>query len=241
MNDSILGGSASLFQLGEWLRIGGPVIGILLGLSILALAVILLKFWQFAWSRLPAQAFIDRALEHWRAGRAQEALATLAGVRNPAAEVLTVAMQGHNDPRVPEVTVREEVLRLATRQLQALRSQLKLLEVIGALSPLLGLLGTVLGMIKVFQQLAVAGSQVDPSALSGGIWEALLTTAAGLIVAIPCVAMLHLLEGVIERFRARLEDAVTRVFTTAPGGPRIVPEKQPVEEGPLTRAVADAH
>lgn len=74
------------------MRIGGPVIGILLGLSILALAVILLKLWQFVWSRLPAQVFIDRALEHWRAGRAQEALATLADVRNPAGEVLMVAI-----------------------------------------------------------------------------------------------------------------------------------------------------
>ena len=69
-----------------------------------------------------------------------------------------------------------------------MRAQLPALEVIGTLTPLLGLLGTVLGMIAAFRAMEVAGSQVDPSVLSGGIWQALLTTAMGLAIAIPVMA-----------------------------------------------------
>lgn len=76
----------------------------------------------------------------------------------------------------------------------------------------------VLGMIEAFQRLEQAGSQVDPAILSGGIWVALLTTAAGLTVAIPAVMALNWLERVIERFGHRMEDAVTQVFTKEPIG-----------------------
>src|SRR3546814_15805260 len=85
---------------------------------------------------------------------------------------------------LPEAMVREEVMRCGNEALEGLRVQLGALEVIGSVSPLLGLFGTVLGMIEAFRQLAEAGSQVSPAILSAGIWEALLTTAVGLAVAI---------------------------------------------------------
>ena len=78
---------------------------------------------------------------------------------------------------------------------------------------MLGLFGTVLGMIKAFQRLEEAGSQVNPAILSGGIWEALLTTAAGLAVAIPAVAALNWLESKLDRLTHHMEDGLTRVFT----------------------------
>ena len=124
-----------------------------------------------------------------------------------------VVLSTQHDEEVDQATLREEVLRQATAALETLRSHLRGLEVIASLSPLLGLLGTVLGMIEAFRRLQEAGSQVDPAVLSGGIWEALLTTAVGLAVAIPAVAALNWLERRIERFGHRLEDSVTRVFT----------------------------
>ena len=86
---------------------------------------------------------------------------------------------------------------------------------IATLSPLLGLFGTVIGMIDAFQQLESAGSAVDPSILSGGIWVALLTTAAGLAVAIPSIILLNYLEGIAEKYKAEMEDSITRVFTAS--------------------------
>jgi biopolymer transport protein ExbB len=84
---------------------------------------------------------------------------------------------------------------------------------IANLSPLIGLLGTVIGMINAFQALQNAGNKVDPSILSGGIWVALMTTAAGLIIAIPSAAAHNWMEGVVYRAQRAMEDAVTRVFT----------------------------
>jgi biopolymer transport protein ExbB len=109
---------------------------------------------------------------------------------------------------------REEVLRVATNQLDAVRTHLKLIEVIATLSPLLGLLGTVFGMIEAFKRLEAAGTAVDPAILSGGIWEALLTTAMGLSVAIPAVFILNWFEQRIARFQLAMEDAMTQVFTS---------------------------
>ncbi|XHE58623.1 MotA/TolQ/ExbB proton channel family protein [Phaeobacter sp. BS52] len=83
---------------------------------------------------------------------------------------------------------------------------------IATIAPLLGLLGTVLGMIAAFQALQAAGSKADPALLAGGIWEALLTTAAGMAVAIPASAALTWFEAVITRIRRDVEDSATRIF-----------------------------
>ena len=112
-----------------------------------------------------------------------------------------------------EDLVKEEITRVAGLQLDNLRSGLRPLALIASISPLIGLLGTVLGMINAFQALQNAGNRVDPSILSGGIWVALLTTAAGLIVAIPAAAAHNWMEGVVYRTQRAMEDAVTRVFT----------------------------
>ena len=72
------------------------------------------------------------------------------------------------------------------------------MEVIATISPLMGLLGTVVGMVKAFNKVAQYKGQVDPSLLAGGIWEALLTTAAGLALAIPVVIMLNYFERKVD-------------------------------------------
>ena len=112
--------------------------------------------------------------------------------------------------------LREELERVASFRLNQLKLLLRPLEVIANLAPLLGLLGTVLGMIVAFQNMEAAGSRVDPSVLSGGIWQALLTTAVGLAVAIPTVAVHSWLERRVERVAAAINDAVTQVFTHQP-------------------------
>ena len=88
------------------------------------------------------------------------------------------------------------------------------MQVIATIAPLLGLLGTVFGMIEAFQQMEMAGKNVDPSILSGGIWEALLTTAVGLSVAIPIVVFESYFRNIIENFKNNIESAVTKVLTS---------------------------
>jgi len=213
-----------LALLSERLGSGGPVLAVLLLVSVGALTIVLIKLWQFARLRMNAAEPVETALALWYQGQADVAIGVLAGSRQPAARLVHKALVGLQQPDVRLGILREELVRFAAVQLEKLRAWLRALEVIAALSPLLGLLGTVLGMIQAFQQLEAAGARVDPAILSGGIWQALLTTAAGLTVAIPVVLLHAWLERRVERCAHRMEDAVTRVFTRDLGAARQAPE-----------------
>lgn len=193
---------------------GGPVVWILAVFSVVAMTIIMVKLWQFIKARAESTADVDAALGLWQKGEHSKAVTCLSTQR-PISRVVALAMQGQLGAANDGI-LREEIERVATRHLNDLRSFFRPLEVIGSLSPLLGLLGTVMGMIVAFQQMEAAGNQVDPSVLSGGIWQALLTTAVGLSVAIPVVAVHSWLERKVERVSASMSDAVTRVFTCSP-------------------------
>jgi biopolymer transport protein ExbB len=197
----------------EWLRLGGPAMLILLGLSVASVTLILVKAWEFWELRIGQRDFVARAVTSWHAGRADQALALLHSQVTPLAKVMAAAIKGRSNPALGEAEVREQTAQLASEQLESARRLLRPLEVIASLAPLLGLLGTVLGMIQVFQRLQVAGDRVNPSILSGGLWEALLTTAAGLTVAIIALAGFHALDRVVERLHHDMESALTRIFT----------------------------
>ena len=196
-------------------NLGGPVVLVLLIFSVIGTAVILLKIWQFIMLRPGSSRTAEKALQLWHSNEREKAIDTVRNRNHPVAKVLhTAFVQLQTRLGASVENAREETLRVARAQLEKLRSYLRILEVIAALSPLLGLLGTVLGMIKVFRELELAGSKVDPSILSGGIWEALLTTAMGLSIAIPAVLMVNYFDRVIDRVRHRMEDTATRVFTS---------------------------
>ncbi|NGP51876.1 MotA/TolQ/ExbB proton channel family protein [Thioalkalivibrio sp. XN8] len=199
-------------QFAAFLETGGPVVLVLLLMSVLALTLVLAKLIQFRRCRVGERRAAREALSLWRAGRAEAAIERATTSPSPAAQALARAMRGQHRG-VPEPLVREEVLRYGSGALFELRRGLRPLEVIGSLAPLLGLLGTVLGMIEAFRQLEAAGNQVNPAILSGGIWEALLTTAVGLTVAIPVVALLNWLERRVDHLAQEMDDMVTQVFT----------------------------
>ena len=182
-------------------------------MSVVALAIILFKFVQLFIERSRGRRLIDKALQLWHRGENQRAIDQLADAHRGVARLVRVAMQGCESRDAPESLVREEVQRLADKDIQSLRSHLRSLEVIGTLSPLLGLFGTVLGMIEAFRRMEAAGVNVDPSVLSGGIWQALLTTGVGLAVAIPTVLAFQYLDQRAERHAQRIENSVTQVFT----------------------------
>lgn len=195
----------------ELLQTGGPVVAVLAGMSVRALTIIVLKLWQLQAARLGDRR-PRQALRLYKTGRTAEALKLLDGAGNPVSQALSRAIRGR-EHGLPESMVREEVVRYGAGALTTLRGWFRPLEVIGSLAPLLGLFGTVLGMIEAFRQLEAAGNQVDPAILSGGIWEALLTTAVGLAVAIPVVAILNWLERRVDRLAHEMDDVVTQVFT----------------------------
>ncbi|MEL6794233.1 MAG: MotA/TolQ/ExbB proton channel family protein, partial [Pseudomonadota bacterium] len=154
------------------------------------------------------------------AGRVDEALAVVEGRSGVRSRLVAAAIAARRD--MGEAAAREEVARVAKGLIARARAGLRGLELISTIAPLLGLLGTVLGMIAAFQALQEAGSRADPAALAGGIWEALLTTAAGMAVAIPASAALVWFESVIDRLRLDMEDAATRIFTSSADKPAII-------------------
>ena len=210
--------TGALDQLFQYLQDGGPVLYVLVAVSILGLTIILVKLFQFSLLAMHRKQFIEPTMRHWRNGQVREALGVLRKNKGPVARVLEAALRGLANGEEEEQTVREEVTRVAGVELDNLRSGLRMLALIAYISPLIGLLGTVLGMIDAFQALEAAGNRVDPSILSGGISVALLTTAAGLIVAIPAAATHNWMEGIVYRNQRAMEDSVTQMFTARAAG-----------------------
>ena len=192
---------------------GGPVVVILLVMSVVALAVALFKFAQFMTRGVGRAGGVDAALSAWAGGNAEKAIELLSRRRNPTARVLLQTMTAIRE-EVDEPVVREDAERVALQELSELRSSLRVIEATAQIAPLLGLFGTVIGMMGAFEALQSAGSDADPAALAGGIWVALITTAVGLAVAIPASFALYWFEGRMDRERNHMEISLTRVLTT---------------------------
>ena len=124
----------------------------------------------------------------------------------PAAKRIMLEALNVDEP--DRETVEMVLLHGVERETTALSRYLSLLGVLGSTAPLLGLLGTVLGMIKAFMVVESMGGSVNASVLAGGIWEAMLTTAFGLLVAIPLLFFYNHLEGRLHVVQEYLEEVV---------------------------------
>ena len=192
---------------------GGPVMFILLGFSVLALFIIILKLIQFSIVRVSNTNSIDNIISKLNKTNAKKLLSEIQKIKNPIAKIIEVVIITKNDRRFNRESRESEISRISSIQIRNLENYLGGLEVIASISPLLGLFGTVLGMIKAFLNLEKAGSQVDPALLAGGIWEALLTTAFGLAIAIPALTAYHLFENKISNAKDKMKDSIIRVNT----------------------------
>ena len=204
--------------LNSLLSLGGPIVYILLLLSVYALAVILYKAYVFYKVQFFKNQHLSDSVELWLTNKKKEAYEEVNNSDNPESEVISFTMyqllKHKNISAKIESDVREEITRLSEERINYYSSKLDSLQVIATIAPLLGLLGTVFGMIEAFQQMESAGKSVDPSVLSGGIWEALLTTAAGLSVAIPIVVCESYFRSLVERFKINVESSVTKLLTS---------------------------
>ena len=147
--------------------------------------------------RVIPKAFVERFLMHLRAGRMDksEAVAICHQNQSPMADIF---MHGVRKWGRPSVEVEQAVLDGGERQVTQLKKGLRVLNGVSTLSPLIGLLGTVVGMIRSFNDIATAGAMGQTQTLANGIALALLTTAVGLIIAIPAMAAYLYLAGRID-------------------------------------------
>lgn len=191
---------------------GGPIIIILAILSVCSIALIIGKILQLLPVRGGAAAR-DDAFATWKTGDKRAAIDSMKTGKSPADRVATYAMEGTMN-NIPRAALEAEVERRGNAEVETMSRHIRLLELVAMISPLLGLLGTVLGMIQSFQELELAQGAANASVLAGGIWQALLTTAAGLVVAIPAAIGATLLSGRVESATHMIEAAVGRFFLT---------------------------
>ncbi|MDR2337313.1 MAG: MotA/TolQ/ExbB proton channel family protein [Deltaproteobacteria bacterium] len=196
----------------EYLTRGGWVMYPLLLCSIVALALTLYKLFEFKKLKLSDTHFADLFFNALENKDLALALNNLKLTPSPVASIMEVATKlcSANKLSAPDIEI--ELERVGANLVGALNSWLRLLATIITLSPLLGLLGTVLGMIDVFRGIEIAGNQINPALLGGGIWKALLTTAFGLIIAIPYTVVYYYLDTEIEKCKALMKNNVTRII-----------------------------
>ena len=182
---------------------GGVLMPFILLCSVIALAIFLERMIRFARLRVRGDGFVDRMVRHLKDGEMHQAYELALATNTPMGRILAQGMTAKDQDRETLETVlvnaTEEEVRDLSRYMHALAT-------IGNIAPLLGLLGTVLGMIKAFMVIEQMGGKVNASVLAGGIWEAMLTTAAGLAVALPTMVAYSYLTHRIEHYEAQLHD-----------------------------------
>jgi biopolymer transport protein ExbB len=196
----------------EFFAKGGAIMYLLAIISVYGVAVIMFKLYQFYLANVLDRSYIEPALAQVKQGNLDEAQRVLGPVRGPVARIMRTCIEQVKDRNISQPAKEAEISRVGSSDVHYLESHLRGLELIGMIGPLLGLLGTVVGMVRAFAKLESAGTRVDPSLLAGGIWEALLTTVAGLGVAIPAVVAYYVFDGVIERVRQTMKDVCIQIM-----------------------------
>lgn len=171
--------------------------------SMVAVAVILEKAFQFGRARVD-RAQVEGVLAAAAAGDWGKAEALVRCDARPLGRLLASAVDGRSLARAD---LENRLSRVGSRELKALARRLHLLELIGRISPMLGLTGTVTGLTRAFRTVAALKQVTDPSLLASGIWEALITTVAGLLIGIPTLIAYHLLDNRLKSLAFEMKTA----------------------------------
>jgi biopolymer transport protein ExbB len=188
----------------EWLVRGGPVMAAIVACSITSLAIILERLFLVRATKKRMDAFLVRIQGVLKFGHLDEVERKSRESPNPLSRIFLSGLERIGDG---PVRITEAVQAAGEKEARRLHRHVDILATIVAGAPLLGFLGTVLGMIRAFQAIEALGGNVNASVLAGGIWEAMLTTAAGLSVAVPTLFAHNYIVSRIRTLVGDLEDA----------------------------------
>lgn len=202
-----------LYKMNMWqiFLAGGPIMWPILICSIFGLAIALEKFWYLHRIIIDTGVFLNKIFEKIKRHEIKEALQICDEIKSPIANILKAGILKFDRPR-PQIV--EAIEDASLYEIPRIEKNLTTLATIAHISPLLGLLGTVTGMVRCFQTVqakATSFHPVSPGDLAGGIWEALLTTVAGLTVAIPTFVAYNYLVNRINHFILGMEKASTEL------------------------------
>lgn len=195
----------------EFIVKGGPLMALIILCSVIAFAVFIERIWHLRRARIDTDRFVKDILELIKHNKIMEAIDKCNNTPGPIAHIMKVGILKHDRTREE---IRESIQDAGVHEVPRLEKNLGVLATIAHISPLLGLLGTVTGMVKAFQvieQKAVSMIPVNPGDLAGGIWESLITTVAGLTVAIPTYVVYNYLVNKVDGFVLEIEKSATEL------------------------------
>ena len=198
----------------ELIQQGGVIIVVIIALSIVAVAIIIERLIYFRKIMGDEEALLRRLRSTLEKGHFDEALSICDSNQSPITNLMKVGIE-HKD--YSEETIKQTVTDAASLEVPRMERHLSTLGTIAHISPLLGLLGTVTGNIQAFGVLGEFGAVGDPSLLATGIAEALLTTAAGIIVSIPAIIFYNYLVSKVNHYIIRLENRVSEMVMLLKG------------------------
>ena len=192
---------------------GGVLVCPIILCSVVALAIFVERIISFARVRIRGDGLVREVAQHVRNGNSAKALELAIESNSPMGRVLVeaieVAEQDHE-------TLETVIINSTGREVRELSRYLQALATIANIAPLLGLLGTVVGMMKAFMVIQQMGGKVNAAVLAGGIWEAMMTTALGLSVALPAIVAHSYLMSRVDNYETQLQDG-TVIFIKAVG------------------------
>ena len=194
----------------QQLAAGGVGIWAIGALSILMIAVAVERLHRFRPSAVAPDGLVDEVLPLWQAGRFDELEQVLARRDSVLARTLRFALA--HRARWPAEVLGTRTGEVAARALRLQQQRAYPLAVVATVAPIVGLLGTVIGMIEAFHVIAFTGGMGDASLLAGGISKALVNTAAGLAVALPALGLHHFFRHRLAVCRLALEEQLERVL-----------------------------
>lgn len=195
-------------SLQELLRKGGPIMWPLGLCSVVALAYTVERFINLRTGKVVPVGIVRSVEEAMESGRAADTLKLCESDPSPAARIFTAGLRHR---AVSSESMEHAMEEVGRREVSRLRDNILPLNVIANIAPLLGLLGTVFGMILAFKEVAAGGGPGKPEALAQGIYQALITTAVGLSIAIPTLALYYYFNGRIVRILRRIDDVASRI------------------------------
>jgi len=196
-------------MLPKLLSYGGPMLWVLFLVSAVGIAVFLERFLHYHRAQINSAEFLNGIRTVMKRDNVVEALSICDATPGPVSRLVKTAILNRERGREG---VREALEEAGLIEVPRLEEKLNLLATIAQIAPLLGLLGTVMGFIKVFAQLQEAGVYAHLSQLSGGVWQALVCTAAGLAVAIPSFAGYNYLVSRVNSVVLDMEKASTEIL-----------------------------
>jgi biopolymer transport protein ExbB len=208
----------------EILAKGGPLVIPIAICSVVALAVFVERMLALRLDRIFPPRLADAVVDLLKERQLDAAMSLARQHRSPLSALILSCLESRDLGRAQAKERMEEVGNI---QVGLLARYVSALSTVATVSPLLGLLGTVTGMIKVFKSVAAVDNP-QISQLAGGIWEALLTTVAGLAVAIPAYLAFRYLESRIGRVASALQEyGVTMLETVFPNKPAVAKASEP--------------